>query len=344
MKPLQIGILVLVGAMGGALIMKFTQRKRPAPVPVASVAPAPAAQPVASPPAEPITEPVASAPPELSEVAHAPTSEEPERRPVRHARPANVSPVAKITPAKSVRTAKPAVTTVAQNLPPAAPPEQPAPAVSEPPAAAPEAPAPAAPAEPEANSSPVPEPVVTEPAQPEAPSVTLKTGLLLPVRLGQSLSSEHNQPGDAFTATLDSPLAIDGFVIAERGARLEGRVVEVQKASHVKGQAALAVVLTRLNTSDGQRIDIQTDTFRKLAARTSTTQNAEIIAAAAGVGAIIGAVAGGGKGAAIGGIAGGAAGTGGVMATRARAVALASETKISFRLREPVTITERASR
>jgi hypothetical protein len=64
------------------------------------------------------------------------------------------------------------------------------------------------------------------------------------------------------------------------------------------------------------------------------------VAAAAGVGAIIGAIAGGGKGAAIGAGAGGAAGGGGVVATRDKAISLPTETKVGFRLSAPVTITE----
>jgi hypothetical protein len=45
MKPLQIGLLVLVGALGGALIMKYTQRAKPVAAPVASAVPAPAPMP-----------------------------------------------------------------------------------------------------------------------------------------------------------------------------------------------------------------------------------------------------------------------------------------------------------
>jgi hypothetical protein len=96
-------------------------------------------------------------------------------------------------------------------------------------------------------------------------------------------------------------------------------------------------------TSDGQHVGIQTDPFRKQAA-TSTEQDVGIVAAAAGVGAVIGAMAGGGKGAGIGAAAGGAAGAGGVMVTRPKAVALPSETKISFRLRQTITITEQMNR
>jgi hypothetical protein len=194
------------------------------------------------------------------------------------------------------------------------------------------------PAVPLANAEPT-DATASEPPPQVAPSVTLRAGMILPVRLGESLSSEHNQAGDTFTATLDTPLVADGFVIAERGARLEGRIIEAQKASHTKGLSALSLELTKLNTSDGQHVGIQTDPFRKQAA-SSTDQNVGIVAAAAGVGAIIGAMAGGGKGAGIGAAAGGAAGAGGVIATRAKPVALPTETKISFRLRQAVTITE----
>src|ERR1035441_128158 len=57
MKPFQIGLLVLVGALGGALIMKFTQRPKPAPIPIARAAPAPAPVPVAPAPAAPAPQP-----------------------------------------------------------------------------------------------------------------------------------------------------------------------------------------------------------------------------------------------------------------------------------------------
>jgi hypothetical protein len=164
--------------------------------------------------------------------------------------------------------------------------------------------------------------------------------MTLPVRLGESLSSEHNQAGDTFTATLDAPLAAGGFVIAEKGARVEGRVVEAQKSGHAKGKAALALELTKLNTSDGQHVEIKTQTVRKQGTSMATGDQVGIVAAAAGIGAIIGAMAGGGKGAAIGAGAGGAAGGGGVVATRDKAVSLPTESKLSFQLSAPVTITE----
>jgi len=168
----------------------------------------------------------------------------------------------------------------------------------------------------------------------------LNAGILIPVRMLDGLSTERNQPGDGFVATLDRELVVDGFAIAERGARVEGKVVASDRGGKVKGVAAIAVELTRLRTSDGQTIAIQTDSFERHAEETHT-QDAAKVGGGAALGAIIGAIAGGGKGAAVGAAAGGAAGAGGVLLTRGKEARLPSETRINFRLRAPVTITEK---
>jgi hypothetical protein len=186
--------------------------------------------------------------------------------------------------------------------------------------------------------------VVEPPAPPPPPklnTVTIPAGTLLTVRLSEALASNKNQAGDSFRATLDQPLVVDGFVIAERGARAEGRIVDTTEAGRVKGVAELGVELVRLTTSDGQRLALQTETFRKRG-ETSVGGDAAKVGAAAGIGAAIGAIAGGGKGAAIGAAVGGAAGTGGVLATRGKAAELPVETRISFKLTNAVTVTEKA--
>jgi hypothetical protein len=163
---------------------------------------------------------------------------------------------------------------------------------------------------------------------------------MIPVRLMEGLSTDRNLSGDTFNASLDAPLIVDGFAIAERGARVEGKIVESTKAGKVSGVSSLAVVLTQITTSDGQRIRIQTQTFTKKG-DTSHREDAAKVGAGAGIGAIIGAIAGGGRGAGIGAAVGGAAGAGDVMLTRGKPATLASETRINFRLSAPVTITER---
>ena len=174
---------------------------------------------------------------------------------------------------------------------------------------------------------------------PEPHKVTLNAGMLLPVRLVDGLSSEHAAPGDAFLATLDKELVVDGFVIAERGARVEGRVVASDPGGKMKGVAGIAVELTRLDTSDGQNVAIRTDSFERHAEQTRG-DDLQKVAVGAAVGAVIGAAAGGGKGAAIGAGVGGGAGAGDVMLSRGKPATLPSETRIGFRLRAPLTLTE----
>ena len=220
------------------------------------------------------------------------------------------------------------------------------------PAPAPAAPAPAVPANPpaEAAPTPAPRPVValnpppeteTAPPEPRQPQrVAIPAGTLITVRLTETVSSERNRPGDAFAATVDQPLVVDGFVIAERGAPVQGKVLQVERAGRVQGVAQIAVQLTRLHTSDGQDVAISTERFAREGPN-SHREDAAKVGAGAALGAIIGAIAGGGKGAAIGAGVGGAAGAGTVAATRGKPAELPVETRLTFRLREPITLTER---
>lgn len=226
------------------------------------------------------------------------------------------------------------ITVIAQTYPPigvppaSAPARTPTPAVNEP------APLPSMP-----NSSP---------AEPNAPApsaiqqshvVTLQAGTTLQIRLGETLASDHNYTGDTFRATLENQIIVDGFIIADRGSKVLGKVVTAQQAGRVEGLSGLTLALTEINTTDGQRVRIQTDLYDKRDPG-SVGSDAAKIAGGAALGAIIGAIAGGGKGAAIGAGAGGAAGTGIVLATRGRPTTLPIETRLAFRLAAPVTITE----
>jgi len=133
---------------------------------------------------------------------------------------------------------------------------------------------------------------------------------------------------------------VDGFVIAERGARVEGRVTASDRGGRVKGVAELGVELTALHLSDGQTVTLSTDQFLRRAEE-SHREDATKVGVGAALGAVIGAIAGGGKGAAIGAGAGGAAGAGTAAATHGKAATLPSETRLRLRLNNPVTITER---
>ena len=319
MKLVYVGLLMIGAAFSGALFMKWqTSRPTTAPVITATAAPAP----VAPPPTVVIRVPSPLDPPVAKP---RPVTDEP--RPVAaQRRKVALHPALH---ARKIRTAAPptAPVEISANIAPSTPRVEtttPPP----PPVAAPEPPPPAAePTRPIENTQP--EPAPAPPLQ-----VTLTAGTLLTVRTSEGLSSDRNQAGDTFTATLDQPLVVDGYVIAERGARVEGRVVSAQRAGRVRGLADLSVELFQLKTSDGQRVPIETETFVRRSDESQRQDAAKIGAGAARAG-------GDGKSAAIGARAGGAAGAGTVLTTRGRPAVMPAETRISFRVRNTVTLTER---
>ncbi len=84
-------------------------------------------------------------------------------------------------------------------------------------------------------------------------------------------------------------------------------------------------------------IPITTNTFAATA-DSQQKRDAGIIAGGAGVGAAIGAIAGGKKGAAIGAATGGGAGTGVVLATKGEEIHYGPETRLNFTLTNSVRL------
>jgi hypothetical protein len=167
--------------------------------------------------------------------------------------------------------------------------------------------------------------------------LTLKPGTFITVRLNQGLSSDRNQAGDGFAATLVKPVIVDGVVVADRGQTIGGKVTEAKKAGRVEGVSHLAVQLTDLTLLDGQPAPIQTQLFSKNGP-TSVGRDVAAVGATTATGAAIGAAADWGRGAAIGAGAGALAGIVGVLVTRGRPTYLYPEQILTFRVEAPVTI------
>ncbi|MBI5086383.1 MAG: hypothetical protein HZB13_17530 [Acidobacteria bacterium] len=182
----------------------------------------------------------------------------------------------------------------------------------------------------------------SEPAPASASTITLAAGTFINVRVDQMLSSKHNRPGDAFTATLEQPLVAEGLVVARRGQTLGGRVAEVQPGARGKGGASLAVEMTELSLADGAQARVRTQLIQ-YSGGSARGRNAVGVLTTAGTGAAIGGAAGGGPGAGIGAAVGAAVSGIVVAASRGRAAEIDPEALLTLRLLEPVTIsTERS--
>jgi hypothetical protein len=181
------------------------------------------------------------------------------------------------------------------------------------------------------------QPQAPPPAQPLPNTLTIPAGTVLVIRTNDFLSTDKNQVGDQFTAVLDQPLVVNGWVVARRGQVLIGKVKDVRKAGRIKGTSELGVELTDITVVDGRQLPILTELW-KGSGGTSHGQDAATVATTTGVGALIGAAADWGRGAAIGAGAGAAAGIGAVLLTRGRPTVLYPEDQLSFRLVDPVKI------
>ena len=110
------------------------------------------------------------------------------------------------------------------------------------------------------------------------------------IRLGETLSTEHNYVGDTFRSTLLTPIIMDGFIIADRGSKVLGRMSQCAASrTHGRNRQPEPHVLTEINTTDGQKVQIGTDQFEKRGA-SNTAGEAAKIGGGAALGAIIGAL------------------------------------------------------
>lgn len=174
------------------------------------------------------------------------------------------------------------------------------------------------------------------PAAPQAPKeITLPAGTPIVIRTTTALSTKTAANGAPFAASLEKELAIDGRVVAPKGAEVSGVVVSSDPGGKVKGVAHISVALKSISTPAGP---LKVDTGHHGAqARSSVKKDVIKGGIMTGVGAAIGAIAGGGKGAAIGAGAGAAAGTGTAMMTHGDPAVIPAESVLTFKLSAPVT-------
>ena len=165
----------------------------------------------------------------------------------------------------------------------------------------------------------------------------LVAGTVIRASLERTLSTENNSAGDTFTMRVVDPVRINDRTVVPIGSTVKGIVADSVRSGRVKGLAHMTVRFTELVLPNGQSYPIQVASISRTAP-SSKKKDAMIIGGGAGLGSIIGAIAGGGKGAAIGAVAGGGAGTGVVLATRGKETGFASGTTLNLRLSEPLRI------
>ena len=163
---------------------------------------------------------------------------------------------------------------------------------------------------------------------------------ILTLELMSSLSTDATQRNDPFKARVLQPAEFANYVV-------EGHVSEVRRPGKVKGVAVLQLSFDQLRAPDNRAAPLHAELLEVVPLNSdsraevdpeggvrgsdSTKDDAAKIGAASGIGAIIGAIAGGGKGAAIGAIIGGGAGAAGTMTQRGKDIRLEQGQQLKIR-------------
>jgi hypothetical protein len=172
------------------------------------------------------------------------------------------------------------------------------------------------------------------PATPQV--LTIPAGTRIRVQLAQTLSSKESQTGDQFSGTLADPVVVNGQTVIPAGAQASGTVTEAKSQGRFKGQAILAVRLDSVR-ADGRTYPVQTSQVERFE-KGKGKRTAYMTGGGAGLGALIGGLAGGGKGALIGGLLGAGAGGTGSAFTGNKDLVLPAESILTFRLENDVTL------
>ena len=190
----------------------------------------------------------------------------------------------------------------------------------------------------DATTTPAPKarPVAAVAAVAAVAKIVIPSGTILRLSLIDALDSDKSQAGDRFAGNLSEDLVVNGSTLLPRGTLLHGRVIDAVGSGKVKGLASIRLELTEI-VQNKKTVPITTDTFGAQAEPTKA-RDAGIVAGGAGVGAAIGAIAGGKKGAGIGAIVGGGGGTGVVLATKGHEIHYGPETHLNFTLTNSVEL------
>lgn len=172
---------------------------------------------------------------------------------------------------------------------------------------------------------------------------TINNGTILSATLNETISTKEATDRDRFSITVESPAEY-------RGAIIEGYISGIARSGKVTGRSALTFNFETIRMRDGRisnfagfvesirtttgetvKVDNEGSARGDNQAKTTATRGA----IGAGLGAIIGAIAGGGKGAAIGAVIGGSAGAGSVYIEGRDDLNLASGSEITIRASAP---------
>jgi hypothetical protein len=184
----------------------------------------------------------------------------------------------------------------------------------------------------------------------QASDELLPVATVLRLKLDHPISTATAKAGDRFTATLSSPVELQGKVVIARGTQVDCRIDRAKGMSRLRGRPTLVIKATGALDTIGEELNfsasvvdtgnphkLDVDQEGRIHGSSPNPMNKVEVGAMTGVGMIGGAVIAGPEGMLVGGAAGAATAAGHIL-TKHRDLTLPAGTELIFELDAPATL------
>ena len=182
--------------------------------------------------------------------------------------------------------------------------------------------------------------------------LTIPSGTRVPIRLKNTISTKANHEGDPIYAQTTFPVVVNEKIVIPPGTYVQGKIISIKPAGHIKGRAEVLVHFTTLIYPSGYTVLLPgsienapgvnnskvKDKEGTIQADSHKGRTAATIAGPAAEGTLIGAAARGGEGALIGAGVGGAVGTAIAALSRGNEVRMGPGTTLEVVLQRDVAV------
>jgi hypothetical protein len=183
-------------------------------------------------------------------------------------------------------------------------------------------------------------------------SYTIPAGTILNCRLSETLTTQLNNQGQAFSATVSEPLLVNGQAIIPAGATVQGRIASLMRPGRIKGVGEMVLSPETVSMPNGQTFKLNAVLLHAYGAPGATVVDPEglvkgpnahrgdlsEIGIGTGGGAFLGTVLGGFHGAVVGGLIGGGAALADRLRRRGPDLALPTGTELKFQLTRQLVV------
>lgn len=175
-------------------------------------------------------------------------------------------------------------------------------------------------------------------AQSDASIYELPAGTKIRLRMDNEINSKVSSVNDTFTSVISESVKVRDTVVLPIGAIINGRIMQVKRASTGKKNGSLTLSFEMLRFENGDRREIDGILVNQLAVKSASTKDILTIAGAAGIGAIIGGISRSENGTLLGAAVGSGAGAGAIFLRKGKDVRIKANEEFEIELTKTVIL------